>query len=189
MLGAFNCQGGGWCRQSRRNKCFAEFSVAVKATVRPRDIEWSNGKTSVVVDGDGSELFAVYSSKSGKLSLLSLDDGIDVSLEPFHCVLFTVSPIKTLPSSSSEKPGVRFASIGLANMLNSGGAIRSVEFADGGFTVAVKGSGDMKAFASEQPATCRINGEDASFTYEDGIVSIQLPWPGSSEPSVIDYLF
>ncbi|CAA6665509.1 unnamed protein product [Spirodela intermedia] len=164
VLGAFNCQGGGWCRQSRRNKCFAEFSVAVKATARPREIEWSNGKSSIVVD-DGTELFAVYSSKSGKLSLLSLDDGIDVYLEPFDCVLFTVSPIKTLPSSSSEMPGVQFAPIGLTNMLNSGGAVRSVEFAAGGFKVAVRGSGEMKAFASEQPATCRINGEDASFTY------------------------
>uniref|UniRef100_A0A1D1XNT9 Galactinol--sucrose galactosyltransferase n=1 Tax=Anthurium amnicola TaxID=1678845 RepID=A0A1D1XNT9_9ARAE len=188
VLGAFNCQGGGWCRKDRRNKCASEFSRAVGSTARPSDIEWSHGKSPIPLHG--VELFAVYSFRGGKLSLLKLEDGIDVSLDPFHFELLTVSPVKSLsPPPPSRKTAVQFAPIGLANMLNTGGAIQSVEFDGDGVKVAVKGTGEMKAFSSEKPVTCRVNGEETAFAYEGSVVSVQVAWPGSSEPSVIEYLF
>ncbi|MQM10365.1 hypothetical protein Taro_043258 [Colocasia esculenta] len=186
VLGVFNCQGGGWCRQARRNKCASEFSHTVSATARPAYIEWSHGKKPIPIDG--VEIFAVYSFRAGKLALLKPEDGINITLDPFNFELLTVSPVKTL--SSSRKTAVQFAPIGLANMLNTGGAIESVEFADGeGVKVAVKGAGEMKAFSSEKPTSCLVNGEEAPFTYEDNVVSLQVAWPGSSEPTLVEYFF
>ncbi|MCH1923152.1 hypothetical protein L9G15_27450, partial [Shewanella sp. A3A] len=40
VLGAFNCQGGGWSREARRNMCAAGFSVPVTARASPADVEW-----------------------------------------------------------------------------------------------------------------------------------------------------
>ena len=185
MLGAFNCQGGGWDRKSRRIKSAAEFSNAVTAIARPRDVEWNSGKSPISVNT--GDLFAVYSSRSGKLSLLAFDEGIEVSLEPFNCELFTVSPLKN--SSNSEKVGIQFAPIGLVNMLNTGGAIKSLEYAEGEFKVTVKGAGEMKVYASRKPESCRINKQNVELIYDENVVSVQVPWPGSAELSEVEYFF
>ena len=36
VLGAFNCQGGGWSPEARRNKCWSQCSVPVTARAGPR---------------------------------------------------------------------------------------------------------------------------------------------------------
>ncbi|XP_078431685.1 raffinose synthase family protein [Wolffia australiana] len=184
VVGAFNCQGGGWCREARQNKSFPEFCNAVKATARPRDVEWSFANPAVSVND--VDLFAVYSSKSGKVSLLRLEEGVEISLQPFDYDLLTFSRLRTVFSSS----GVQFAAIGLANMLNSGGAVQSVEMTDGGeVRVGVKGVGEVKAYSSKSPVACRVNGEDVSFMFVDGVVSVNVPWLGSSKPSAVEYIF
>lgn len=98
----------------------------------------------------------------------------------------TVSPVTILAGTS-----VQFAPIGLVNMLNSGGAIESLAFdgEENSLQVAVKGTGEMRVFSSEKPRSCRINGEDVAFGYEKCMVIIQVPWPNSSNPSLIEYLF
>lgn len=122
---------------------------------------------------------------------LKPDESLEVSLDSFDFELLTVSPVKTL----SAKKTIQFAPIGLVNMLNTGCAIQECKFSENGGNevvaeVAVKGTGEMKVFSSEKPMTCRINGETVPFDYEDKLVSIQVPWSGSSsKPSVIEYSF
>ncbi|XP_039142842.1 LOW QUALITY PROTEIN: galactinol--sucrose galactosyltransferase [Dioscorea cayenensis subsp. rotundata] len=189
VLGTFNCQGGGWSRKDRKNICFSECSHSLTSTARPNDIEWQNGKTPFQTDG--VELFAVYLFKAKKLVFLKPDESLEVSLDSFDFELLTVSPVKTL----SAKKTIQFAPIGLVNMLNTGCAIQECKFSENGGNevvaeVAVKGTGEMKVFSSEKPMTCRINGETVPFDYEDKLVSIQVPWSGSSsKPSVIEYSF
>ncbi|KAL6960561.1 galactinol--sucrose galactosyltransferase [Sarracenia purpurea var. burkii] len=189
VLGAFNCQGGGWCRETRRNKCASEHSHRVTATVSPADIEWKHG-TNPIISIDGVRIFALYMFREKKLLLSKPSGAIEISLEPFNFELLTVSPVTVLATKS-----VQFAPIGLVNMLNTGGAIQSVEFNDGAgagsVQVGVKGTGEMRVFASEKPKSCRINGKGVEFSYEGFMVVIQVPWPGSESSgiSMIEYLF
>lgn len=56
--------------------------------------------------------------------------------------------------------------------------------------VGVKGTGEMRVYASVKPRRCRINGEEVGFGYEDGgMVVVQVPWVESSSVSVVEYLF
>ncbi|KAL8475415.1 hypothetical protein ACS0TY_028174 [Phlomoides rotata] len=184
VVGAFNCQGGGWSREERRNKCAAEYSNVVSSSAGPNDIEWKQGTSPINVDG--VQTFAMYLFREKTLLLSKPSDKIDISLEPFEFELITVSPVKTLANST-----VQFAPIGLVNMLNTGGAIQSLEFNDRAKSVriGVKGTGEMRVFASVRPVACKVNGGSVRFGYEDHMVATQVAWEKSSGVSVIEYLF
>ncbi|KAJ1385063.1 Glycosyl hydrolases 36 [Sesbania bispinosa] len=184
VLGLFNCQGGGWCPVTRRNKSVCEFSHTVTCSASSEDIEWSNGKRPMCTKG--VDVFAVYLFKDDKLKLMKSSDKFEVSLEPFSFELFTVSPVTVF-----SKRLIQFAPIGLVNMLNSGGAIQSLEFGDHASLakIGVRGCGEMRVFASEKPISCKIDGEAVEFDYEDKMVRVQVPWPSSSTLSMVELLF
>lgn len=184
VLGAFNCQGGGWCRETRRNQCASQCSHVVTSQANPNDIEWKSGKNPISIEG--VQVFALYYSQAKKLVLSKPSQNLEISLEPFNFELITVSPVVVLTGTS-----VQFAPIGLVNMLNTGGAIQSLAFNDEAksIRIGVKGTGEMRVFASEKPIACKIDGEVVPFEYEDFMVVIQVPWPGSSNSSLIEYIF
>ncbi|CAN4088080.1 unnamed protein product [Withania somnifera] len=188
VVGAFNCQGGGWFPVSRKNKSASEYSVPVTCLVSPKDIEWSNGTYPICVKG--VKIFAVYMYRQKKLKLLKLLDNVEITLQPFEYELLTVSPVAVL-----SKKTVQFAPIGLVNMLNSGGAIDSIVYNDNdddeetSVKIGVRGSGEMRVFVSERPSSCTINGVSVDFSYEDHMVAVQVPWPNSSRLSEVKYVF
>ena len=128
----------------------------------------------------------MYFAQSKKLVLSKPSDNVEISLEPFNFELITVSPVTTLPQKS-----VHFAPVGLVNMLNNGGAIQSLAFDDtnNSVQVGVRGAGEMKVFASAKPEACRLNGREVEFQYEENMVVVQVPWSGSSIPSIVEYIF
>ncbi|XP_065854810.1 probable galactinol--sucrose galactosyltransferase 5 [Euphorbia lathyris] len=182
VIGVFNCQGGGWCKESRRNKCASQFSHSVTCKTTPKDIEWKSGKNPIPIDE--VEVFAMYSSQAKNLVISTSNDNIEIALDPFKFELVTVSPVTTLAEKS-----VQFAPIGLVNMLNTGGAIQSLAYTHNSAQIGVKGVGEMRAFASHKPITCRIDGAQVEFSYEDCMVIIDLPWSFQSGVSVVDYIF
>ncbi|KAK7354018.1 hypothetical protein VNO80_19474 [Phaseolus coccineus] len=184
VLGLFNCQGGGWCPVTRRNKSASEFSHAVTCLASPQDIEWSNGKFPMSIKG--VDVFAVYLFKHKKVKLMKWSEKSEVSLEPFSFELLTVSPVTLL-----SRGLVEFAPIGLVNMLNSGGAIQSLEFDDDTDVVkiGVKGCGEMRVFSSEKPISCKLDGVAVKFDYEDRMVRVLVSWPTSSKFSMLEFLF
>lgn len=169
---------------TRRNKSSSEYSHTVTCSASPKDIEWSNGKRPMCIKG--VDVFAVYLFKEDKLKLMKCSDKLEVSLEPFSFELLTVSPVTVF-----SKRLIQFAPIGLVNMLNSGGAIQSLEFDDDASVakVGVRGCGEMRVFVSEKPVSCKIDGEDVKFDYDDRMVRVQVPWPSSSKLSVVEFLF
>ncbi|KAE8721076.1 Galactinol--sucrose galactosyltransferase [Hibiscus syriacus] len=184
VLGLFNCQGGGWCRESRRNESAPQFSAMVGCFASPKDIEWSNRKRPVPASSAG--IFAVYMYQNRKLTLMKSSDKVEISLEPFNYELLTVSPVTMLP-----RKNIRFAPIGLVNMLNSGGAILSMVLEDDENVarVGVKGSGEMRVYASEKPMVCKIDGTPVEFEYNEQMITANVPWPDSSSLSTVEYLF
>ncbi|OIT33682.1 PREDICTED: probable galactinol--sucrose galactosyltransferase 5 [Nicotiana attenuata] len=184
VVGAFNCQGGGWDREARRNTCASQYSKAVTCWAGPKDVEWKHGSSPIYVEG--IETFVLYSFKEKKLVLAKPTDTVQITLEPFNFELLTVSPVTILGAKL-----VQFAPIGLGNMLNTGGAIQSIELDDeaNSVEVEVKGAGEMRIFASEKPRACRINGDDVPFEYEGSMVVTNVPWCSPSGLCVIQYLF
>lgn len=156
----------------------------VTSKASPNEIEWKSGNNPIPIEG--VEVFALYFSQAKKLILSKLNDKVDISLEPFNFELITVSPVTVLARKS-----VHFAAIGLVNMLNTGGAIQSLDFDEVNdlVRVVVRGSGEMRVFASKKPTTCRIDGREVAFEYKESMVVIPVPWPGSSDGSIVEYIF
>ncbi|KDP45325.1 hypothetical protein JCGZ_09574 [Jatropha curcas] len=183
VIGAFNCQGGGWNRETRRNQCASQFSNLVTAKTNPKDIEWNSGKNPISIEG--VQVFAMYLSKSKKLLLSKPYENIELALEPFNFELITVSPVTILAGKS-----IQFAPIGLVNMLNNGGAIQSLNYNfDNSVKIGVKGAGEFRVFASEKPRSCKIDGGEVEFEYEECMVVVQVPWSSNSGVSTIEYVF
>uniref|UniRef100_A0A2P2P8Z3 Galactinol--sucrose galactosyltransferase n=1 Tax=Rhizophora mucronata TaxID=61149 RepID=A0A2P2P8Z3_RHIMU len=184
VIGAFNCQGGGWCRETRQNKCASQFSHKVTTKTNARDIEWNSGKSPICTEGVQS--FAMYLSQAKRLILSKPDQNMEIALEPFNFELVTVSPVAVLAGKS-----VQFAPIGLVNMLNAGGAIQSMTYNDDANSVqiGIKGTGEMRIFASEKPKACKIDGKDVAFEYEGSTVVVQVSRPSPSGLSTAEYLF
>ncbi|CAK7334123.1 unnamed protein product [Dovyalis caffra] len=182
VIGAFNCQGGGWSRETRRNTCASQFSHLVTTTTNPKDIEWKSGKNPISVEG--VQMFAMFLSQSKKLVLSKPNENFEIALEPFNFELVTVSPVTVLAGKS-----VHFAPIGLVNMLNTGGAIQSLAYANSSVQIGIKGSGELRVFASEKPKACKIDGREIAFKYEEFMVITQVPWSAPSGISIVKYLF
>lgn len=154
----------------------------------PKDIEWNKCKTpnSVV---DGTVPYAVYLYQSKKLMLMKASEKTEVSLEPLNWELLTVSPVLAI---LRNKQIIRFAPIGLVKMLNCGGAIQSLEMINGDknlVRIGVKGRGELRVFASEEPLACTIDGIPVEFGYDDEMVRIEVPWLNSPMPLMVEYLF
>ncbi|KAL9273204.1 Galactinol--sucrose galactosyltransferase-like protein [Drosera capensis] len=185
VIGAFNCQGGGWDRQARANRSASEYSHPVSCLTNPKDVEWSKGKTPISIKG--VVIFAVYLLKAKQLKLLKLTEDIELALNSFDYELLIISPVKVLPEKL-----IQFAPIGLVNMLNSGGAVESLVLEDekDSVKVGIRGTGELKAFASEKPKSCKIDGEEVAFNYEQCLITTDVPWNGSTSGlSEIEYLF
>ncbi|XP_021761005.1 galactinol--sucrose galactosyltransferase-like [Chenopodium quinoa] len=184
VLGVFNCQGGGWNREFRRNQCYSEYSKPTSCKTGPKDVEWKNGHKPFPIEG--VECFAMYLCKAQQLVLSKPSETIEISLDPFDYELIVVSPVTILPWNFVE-----FAPIGLVNMLNSGGAVKSFDISEENeekvVKVGVKGAGEMRVFASEKPKSFRVNGEDMEFEYEENMVKVQVPWNAGF--STVEYLF
>lgn len=112
------------------------------------------------------------------------NDDLELTLEPFKFELITVSPVVTIEGKS-----VRFAPIGLVNMLNTSGAIRSLVYHDESVEIGVFGTGEFRVYASRKPVSCLIDGKVVEFGYEDSMVMVQVPWSGTEGLSSIEYLF
>lgn len=183
VVGAFNCQGGGWNKKERANMCSSQFSKRVHSTISTKDVEWYQVSDPTIVV-EGVEEFAVYFFRAQKFCLIGPTDEIHVELDPFQFELFTILPVKRMPR------GIRFAAVGLVNMLNTGGAVEHVRCGGGRATVEVRGCGKMWAYASPKPKLCKLNDVEVDFVYgiDDGTIRIEVPWNGGTN-SILEYVF
>eukprot|EP01018_Ginkgo_biloba_P037086 Gb_07183 [translate_table: standard] len=180
VIGAFNCQGAGWCPQERKIKAYPHFYEPICGFVSPKDVEWSQ-KHEAAAMGNAEE-YAVYLNQSNTLLIMKSEkfSRLPITLQPSSFELFTIVPVQTMSST------VKFAPIGLLNMYNSGGAIEGVSYGEDWVKVEVKGSGKFCAYASEKPMACKLNGEEVGVEWILGINSydkgncsrllIDFPW-------------
>ncbi|KAK4488514.1 hypothetical protein RD792_004278 [Penstemon davidsonii] len=174
VIGAFNCQ------ETVSSKYAPENTHDVSSLIGPSDIEWKFAPNSI---SKGVKIFSLYFFHEKKVFVSMPSGHAKISLKPLNFELITISPVKTLAND------LRFAPIGLVNMLNAGGAIQSLEYNATSVQIGVKGAGEMRVFASKTPVACLVNGANVTFVYEFYMVIVQVPWPNSSGISEIEYMF
>ncbi|GJN19693.1 hypothetical protein PR202_gb06994 [Eleusine coracana subsp. coracana] len=141
VIGAFNCQGAGWDPAEHRVRGYSHCYKPVSGNVRPTDVEWGQREDTSAM-ANAAE-YAVYRCQSEELLLMTpKSEPIQFTLQPSTFELFTFVPVTTM-KIPGVGVGLRFAPIGLVNMLNCGGTVVDVEYyRDAGeVRVKVKGAG------------------------------------------------
>jgi len=170
VIGAFNCQGAGWCREGKKNLVHDEQPGTVTGVIRARDVDYLAKVADQSWDGD----VIVYSHVGGEVVYLPKNASLPVTLRSREYEVFTVVPVKHLPSGAS------FAPIGLTGMFNSGGAVRELGFGeDVGVELKVRGSGTVAAYSSTKPKSVAVDSMVVDFSYDDacGLVTFELGLP------------
>lgn len=140
---------------------------------------------------------------AGSLSKMPEKGSFEVSLGILKCEIFTVSPIRVGHSwfSNSELgffiykvvvserwiadeqvlgENIQFAPIGLVDMFNSGGAIKSLDCKkdSSGFMakIQVRGCGRFGAYSNRKPKSCAVDKKEKQFIYnaKEGLLTFKL---------------
>ncbi|XP_062196133.1 probable galactinol--sucrose galactosyltransferase 1 [Phragmites australis] len=171
VIGAFNCQGAGWCRVGKKNLIHDKQPGTVTGVIRAQDVDY----LAKVADHNWNGDVIVYSHIGGEVVYLPKNASLPVTLRSREYEVFTVVPVKHLPSGAS------FAPIGLIGMFNSGGAVREVRYGedDADVELKVRGSGTVGAYSSTRPKSIAVDSGAVEFSYDDscGLVTFELGLP------------
>ncbi|CAL5001462.1 unnamed protein product [Urochloa decumbens] len=170
VIGAFNCQGAGWCQVGKKNLVHDEQPGTVTGVIRAQDV----GYLAKVADQSWNGDVIVYSHIGGEAVYLPKNASLPVTLRSREYEVFTVVPVKHLPNGTS------FAPIGLIGMFNSGGAVRELRFGeDTRVEIKVRGSGTVGAYSSTKPKSVTVDSKVVDFSYDDacGLVTFELVLP------------
>eukprot|EP00897_Mesotaenium_endlicherianum_P005867 jgi/Mesen1/5308/ME000264S04334 len=173
IVGAFNCQGAGWCKVGKKNMVHNASPDAVSGSIRASDVD--NIRALAPPDWTGD--VALFAHRAGEVTRLPRGASLPLSLQRLEYEVFTVSPIQYFSS------GAGFAPLGLAGMFNSGGAVQDLKYtseleaAPPSADMAVKGGGQFLAFCSAEPSDVLVDGAAAQYQYSAGDATLTLPLP------------
>ncbi|GLJ46890.1 hypothetical protein SUGI_0989020 [Cryptomeria japonica] len=182
ILGVFNCQGAAWSQEERKSVYHDKNPERISQNIRPQDVHLLADAT--VGNWDG--LCAVYSHKGG-LVLLQKSTSLTVTLEVLEYEVYTITPIKNL------RKDISFAPLGLIDMFNAGGALRTLEYEAESQTAKMKihGCGRFGAYSSTRPTKCLVESATSKHCSHPSIL-VQLNWEQNSEatkPNLIEDYF
>lgn len=172
VIGAFNCQGAGWCKVGKRNVVHDEQPGTITGTVQVHDVNYLNKIADAGWKGDA----VVYAHLRGEVVYLPQNVSFPVTLKAKEYEVFTVVPAKELSN------GAIFAPIGLIKMFNSGGAIKDLKYeseTSGTVSLKVRGCGVFGAYSTIRPKRILVDSEETGFEYEaaSGLVTLTLRTP------------
>lgn len=170
VIGVFNCQGAGWDTKTHRFRGFPECYKAVCGPLHVSEVEWDQKEEAE--DMGKAEEYVVYLNQAEELRVMALKyEQFQITIQPSTFELFSFVPVTKLNRN------VKFAPIGLINMLNSGGAIQELEYKEDGTKLKVKGEGTFLAYSSESPNKCVVNGDVAAFKWlPDAKLTHNISW-------------
>ncbi|WVZ62420.1 hypothetical protein U9M48_012176 [Paspalum notatum var. saurae] len=184
VVGAFNCQGAGWCRVTKRTRVHDAAPGTLTGAVRAADVDALERVVGADADADGDRPWdgeaVVYAHRAGELVRLPRGAALPVTLGPLEYEVFHVCPLR------DAAPGAAFAPVGLLDMFNAGGAVEGCEVRSGGdggasatVALSVRGCGRFGAYCSRRPARCVLDSADVDFGYDagTGLVTVDLPVP------------
>jgi len=121
------------------------------------------------VYGLPGERFAIYAHYQGALRAVLRDQPVEITLAEGEAEVFTVVAIES---------GI--AAIGLADKLNSGGAIVRAGFRGTEYELELKDGGECVLFTERTPSAATVNGAPIAFSYapESQRLNVTLPQRG-----------
>ncbi|KAL7088198.1 hypothetical protein ACP275_13G114000 [Erythranthe tilingii] len=172
VVGVFNCQGAGWCKNEKKNLIHDEQPGTITGIIRAKDVDYLPRIAGDKWKGDA----IVYSHIHGDLVYLEKSTSLSVTLKTREYEVFTVVPV----SEISNK--VAFAPIGLIKMFNSGGAVKELNCeveSSGTIQMKVRGCGAFGAYSSVRPKRIQVDAEEVEFEYEEasGFIRFDLQVP------------
>lgn len=187
VLAAFNVQGSRWDRKRREFVGDAARAVPVCARLSAADVEgWKHARSP-----DGFAVYAHQRSTVRRLTPTGANaaaksgdaDFFDVTLGAKEWEIFSLSPIQRQPLRRGPPVAtVEWAPLGLASMLNGGGAIMSSTLAQRRMRtgvqarVALSASDEFVAFCKPKPLEVRANGDPIyGFSYDDESGLLRVP--------------
>lgn len=175
VIGAFNCQGAGWCRDGKRNLIHDALPGTVTGAIRASDVSRLADVAGADDDDGWDGDVVVYSHKAGEVTVLRRGAALPVTLRPREHEVFAVAPLRRLPDIG----GVSFAPIGLLRMFNAGGAVTGLRYDAGAVEIRVRGAGTVGAYASTKPKRVAVDTSPVGFAYDDGsgLVTFEVATP------------
>ena len=184
VVGAFNVQGVAWSRATHENVVLDAAPPAVAARVCAADVS-PGGPTVDALDGAAAtaavasgEGHAAWLHRASRLALLPQpSDTVELTLAHREWEIVTLAPLQ-------RRRAVAWAAIGLADMLNSGGAVRASELTGvtGGVRarLVTRGAGRFVAYCWPAPTRVLIDGGDGEplpfvWADENGQLTLELP--------------
>jgi raffinose synthase len=140
-------------------------STVVRGSVGPGD-----------VPGFLGERFACLMHNAGTITTMDRDESKPVILDQGAFELFTFAPIEA-----------GFAALGLADKLNSGGAVREVvRHSATAIDVLLRDGGRFAAWSEIRPASVKASGEPVAFSYDEktGALMVDIPTGAATTVSV-----
>eukprot|EP00884_Botryococcus_braunii_P019916 jgi/Botrbrau1/6608/Bobra.0189s0035.1 len=189
VIAVFNTQGACWSRATRMYTIVSKRVPTLETVVRVSDIPLLQGMRGTSASGT----FVVWSDHQQSATVLSPSSPLPVTLGQGESDLLTFMPLV-------EEGTLRFAPIGLINMLNAGGAVLSSSIGDSTSTaegksrgtllnVKVRGSGHFAAFSSVVPSSVKVNGSMAEFHYASADQMCTLDIPRLDDEDVTSLVF
>ena len=154
VVGLYNVQGSAWSWDERR---------FVAGDAAPVDAALARGDAALAwrERDDGAPL-AAYAFRAKTLEILRGPGATAKprALDPGAFELYAVRRVLATPA------GVEFAPLGLSAMLNGGGAVKAAAVDGEAADVAALGPGAFAAYASAEPRSLAVDGENAAFAYD-----------------------
>jgi raffinose synthase len=123
------------------------------------------------IPGLVGDQFAVFAHQRHQLRRMSKDATWDLTLAPLDWEIFSAVPLDGA-----------FAPIGLANMLNSGGAITAKGWTTPTcYHVSLCGGGHFLAWSKTEPLRVLANGAGIPFAYDSTEQTLEVPLPNRSQ--------
>ncbi|KAF8398388.1 hypothetical protein HHK36_017315 [Tetracentron sinense] len=195
VVGAFNCQGAGWCKVEKKTRIHDESPGTLTGSVRADDVDLITQVAGPNWNGEA----VIYAHRSGEVVRLPKGASLPVTLKVLEYELFHVCPLKEIMANIS------FAAIGLLDMFNTGGAVEQFEVQmvsaekpelfDGEVhselssslsenrsptatvVIQVRGCGRFGAYSSQRPLKCSVGNTETEFNYDSttGLLTLTVP--------------
>ncbi|XP_051150442.1 probable galactinol--sucrose galactosyltransferase 2 [Andrographis paniculata] len=181
VVGVFNCQGAGWCRVEKKTRIHDASPGTLTSSVQAADVDCVTQIAGADWDGEA----VVYAHRSGEVLRLPRGASLPVTLKVLEYELFHICPLKKITANIS------FATIGLLDMFNSGGAVEHYNSSpesensaqnrspSATITIKARGCGRFGFYCTQSPLKCIVDNTATTFDYEatTGLATLSIPVP------------
>jgi hypothetical protein len=131
---------------------------SVRGTFRPSDVYGIRG-----------ERFALYERLGGSFRLASRDEAVPVALPRLGCSLYYVIPLVD-----------GMGALGLIDKYNAPATLISSAVKDGVISAEVRERGRFACVGPRPPSVVTVDGADVPFTFNEGLIIVQMPGAGKT---------